>query len=1225
MEVFAAYIPMDRRHALARNLSLPDRSEGTALFADISGFTPLTEALTRALGPRRGAEELTIHLNSVYQALIHEVDRYGGSVIAFAGDAITCWFDGDDGWRSVTCALAMQATMAQFSEVQLPNQELISLAVKIGIARGQARRFLTGDSEIQVRDVLAGRTLSRMAAAAQLALRGETVVAPEIAAYLDRDLRTQASRTHPENGEIYTAVSACRGTEVIEPWPSLPPLSDSAVRPWLIRPVYDRLRAGQGEFLTELRPAVAIFVKFDGIDYDEDKEAGSKLGTYVRWVQQVMACYEGFLMDISIGDKGSYLYCCFGAPIAHENDLWRAATAAWEIVTPPLELGFVTATRVGVSCGTMRTGAYGGTTRRTYGVLGEEVNLAARLMEQASAGQVLVSERFRRAAGDAFSWRTLPAIQLKGKSQPVQVFAMAGPAKRNTPKHMERQYALELVGRAHELAVIRERIERVSRGQGQVLCLSAEAGMGKSRLVAEAIRLAESKGIKSYAGECQSHGTHTSYLSWHTIWQGLFGLDPGQPARGQTAIVRDRLAAIDPVLTARLPLLGAVLNLAIPENEVTAPLEARLRKASLESLLVECLRAIARREPVLLVVEDTHWIDALSQDLLDLLARSISRVPVFLLFTQRPREKGYVQIQGFEHLAHFTEVALNAFTDEEAARLITLKLAQLFGFSGPAPPVLAGRLVARSAGNPFYLEELLNFLKDEQVNFESADAIENLELPASLHSLVLSRVDRLTESQQGTLKIASVVGRLFPASVIWGIQPETDRSRITADLAQLCDADLTALERPEPELAYVFKHVVAQEVTYESLPHATRSKLHNQIGLCLERLFSDRLEQFLNLLAFHFDRSPNVPKKREYLLKAGEVAQANYANAAAISYYERALPLLEPAESINALIMLGKVRELTGDWKQAGACYQQGFEVAEKLADHCAKARCQAAMGDLLRKQGMYADAISWLDISRSGFEEVGDKAGVGQVVHAMGTVAAMQGNYPEARSFYERSLAIRRQLDDQAQIASLLSNLGIIARFSAEYETARRLMEQSLEMRRKVGDRWAIANSLNNLGVLLRDLGELGPARALLEESLDLNRQVGDRWAIANTLSSLGEVTIDQKDWPSARGFLEQSLKINLDLGDRTAVAFILECFASMAASLGETPRALHLAGASSSLRATIGSPLSPAEQERLDRSLKPAWEHLPAEQTKALYDEGIRLTLEQAIEEAAPTFSSS
>src|SRR6266404_6237091 len=182
MGAFDIYIPMDRRQAIARDSTLPERAEGTALFADISGFTPLTEALARTFGPRRGAEELTVHLNSVYRALIQEVDRYAGSVIAFAGDAITCWFQKDKGRTATTCALAMQSTMAQFSQVKLVNGEVVSLGVKVGIASGPVRRFLVGNPEIQVLDVVAGQTLNRMAAATHHAARGEVVLDAAVAA-----------------------------------------------------------------------------------------------------------------------------------------------------------------------------------------------------------------------------------------------------------------------------------------------------------------------------------------------------------------------------------------------------------------------------------------------------------------------------------------------------------------------------------------------------------------------------------------------------------------------------------------------------------------------------------------------------------------------------------------------------------------------------------------------------------------------------------------------------------------------------------------------------------------------------------------------------------------------------------------------------------------------------------------------------------------------------------
>lgn len=1207
-----AYLATDRRLALAQGADLPDRALGTVLFADVSGFTGLTEALARAHGARRGAEELSAHLNAVYEALIAQAECQQGSVIAFAGDAITCWFEGDEGRRATASALAMQRAMDEFSQIQVGGGQVRSLAVKTAVAQGPVRRFLVGDPAQQLLDVMAGATLSRMAEAAALAEKRETVLDAETARSLGDGLRIAGWRRSPRTGADFAVAGQLDCEVAPRPWPRSPRLEDSILRPFLLRPVYDRLQAGQGDFLTELRPAVALFLHFEGVDYDHDPDAGRRLDGYVRWVQEVAGRYGGYLLLVAHGDKGSHLYCSFGAPVAHENSAWRALAAAHELRCPPAALSFVNRTQIGISSGTMRTGAYGSSGRRTYGVLGDDVNLAARLMEKANPGQVLVSEPVRRVTAAAFAWQSLEALQAKGKTGSIVAFALLGPAGQEASP-MEPQYALPMVGRSAELGLIRERLDTAAGGKGHVITIAAEAGMGKSRLVAEALRLARERGVTARVGHCLSHGTNASYLAWGPIWRGLLGVRDGGPLEEQIAVLQTRLRALDPALEPRLPLLGPVLKLAIPENDLTAKLEARLRKASLEDLLAECLRKIARQSPLLLVLEDLHWMDGLSAELLEVLARAVARSPVLLLLTQRPQPGTAAAEPGYRRFEYHTLIQLSEFTETEARRLVELKLKQLYDFEGPVPPVLLGRLTARASGNPFYLEELLNYLKDRQIDFQDPAAVSALDFPDSLHSLVLSRVDRLAETEQAALKIASVVGRLFPAAVVWGIQTARGRAAVSADLANLCAAELTALDRPEPELSYIFKHIVIQEVAYESLPQSTRGRLHTEIGLQLETLYAQALEQQIDLLAFHFDRGTNLEKKLHYLRRAGEAAQAKYANQAAISYYERLLPLLPPAESIAIRLSLGKVWELVGEWKKAGACYQHASEAAEAAGDRLAHARCQLATADLLRRQGLLAEAGDWLGLARMTFQELNDLPGLGQTLHTSGTVAAMQGDYERARSLYEQSLAIRQQLGDTAQVASLHSNLSLVRRFTGDYEHARRLSELSLELRRQVGDRWAIANSLNNHGVLLRDAGEHGPARAVLEESLAISREIGDRWSIANTLTSLAEVTLDQKDWPATANFLRDSLATNLELGDRTAVAFILEYFAAIAAGQGRMAEALRLAGVAAELRTTIGVMLSPSEQARLDGYLAPARTACGAEESAKLFDEGRNLRLEQ------------
>jgi adenylate cyclase len=534
------YIPQDRRAAIVAGRDLPENVQGAALFADISGFTPLTEALTESLGLRRGAEELPLYLNAIYDALIREVERFGGSVIGFAGDAITCWFDESGSGAfiaaqaAVSCALAMQTAMQSFTSVAVPGREPVALAVKVAVACGPARRFLVGDPGCLRYDVLAGETLYRMAEAEHHAQRGEILLDEATVARLGDSLEIRAWRTEQADGGPRFAVLAGQKTRASEnPWPELQAgqLTEEQVRPWVHPAVVERLQAGMGEFLTELRPTVAIFLKFNGIDYDRDPQAGQRLNEYICAVQALLSRGGGNLLEITVGDKGSYLYISFGATVSHEDDAHRAVLAALQL--SKLTSGLAEGTKgaeiqIGVTRGTMRTGEYGGKTRRSYGALGDDVNLAARLMGRAAPGEVLVSRRVHKeltavsATGTGFQTQGLifaprEPIQLKGKAEPIPVFAVTGIQQHRAIRLQEPSYALPMVGREVELAAIAARIELVLQGQGQVVGITADPGMGKSRLVAEAIRLGRAKGLEGFGGACQSDGTQTPYLVWKPI------------------------------------------------------------------------------------------------------------------------------------------------------------------------------------------------------------------------------------------------------------------------------------------------------------------------------------------------------------------------------------------------------------------------------------------------------------------------------------------------------------------------------------------------------------------------------------------------------------------------------------------------------------------------------------------------------------------------------------
>jgi len=1268
----AAYLPIDRYYALAQATTLADRTTGAALFADISGFTPLTETLATELGPRRGGEELSRHLNAVYDALIAQVNIYHGSVLSFSGDAITCWFDGPESeaaHQAVTVALAMQEAMETQGVITTPMGQTLTLALKVAVVAGPVRRFVVGDPQVQYLDVLAGAILDQLAAGEHLAKKGQVVVSAEVHKLLGANLETLEWSVTEEN-QYYFVVRELATRAEPDPWPELPAniVNAEQLRPWLLNDVYERMVAGIGDFLTELRPVTVLFMRFSGLDYDRDADAALKLDAFVRWVQKKLsdydselANYEGTLLQITIGDKGSYLYASFGAPVAHQNDPVRAVRAGQSLLAPPPELSWITGIQLGISTGTVRAGAYGSTVRHTYGILGDEVNLAARLMQAAEPWQMLVSERTRDEVGARFSWENLPFIRVKGKAEPVNVFQLTELKERQYVRFSEPQYDLPMVGREEEMAVIEQKLSQVLKGQGQIVGITAEAGMGKSRMVAEVIRTAGSQQIEVFGGECQSYGTNSSYLVWENIWNSFFDLSEDTPVENQLRNLETRLAAINIALVARIPLLSVVLNLPIPDNELTRSFDAKLRKASLEALLVDCLRARAKASPIMLVIEDSQWIDPLSRDLLEAIGRATYDVPVMITLAYRPPEIDNVEPPKITQFSNFSLIPLKDFTSEQAAKLIELKLNQLRNSSGEVSQTLVERITERAQGNPFYIEELLNYLRDQGLDTEDTEAIEQLELPTSLHSLLLSRIDQLRESQKVTLKVASVIGRKFVMSWLWGVHPQLgDQPRVQADLETLSRLYLTLPDQPEPEAAYLFKHIVTREVAYESLSFSTRAQLHGQLAEYIEQHYAEELEQFVSLLAYHYSLSNDEAKKREYLYKAGDAAQAAFSNTAAIDYYQRLLPLLPENEQPSVSLKLAQVLELVGQWDEATNLYQQVLAIAAQLEELQIQARAQSAMGGLLRRRGNYAEAIDWLTRAKQGFEFLQDSVGVCQALEAIGEVYRLKGAYAEASEYYDESLrladlvenptqnmAIRaaalkgsgtlgihqgnyrlsrfcyneslgllRELGDKPSTANVLSNLGVVARQEGDYEGARKLAEEALAIRRELGDRLGIATSLGNLGMIAQTRQDYDQAIIYYQDCMKFYRRLGERNSTAIALNNLGDVAADKGDFATARAMYTESLQIQRELGGKWALAYLLEAFGGLAARQQQPERAVLLVSAATALRQAIGARLSPSEKAKLDNLINPVRESLSEERIVALDEAGKAMPLEQALD---------
>ena len=1171
MQKYSVYLPIDRQYAIAKDLPLPDRVKGTALFADISGFTPLTEALVREFGPQRGAEELTRYLNKVYDTLIDCLHSYGGVVISFAGDSVTCWFNSDDGLQAATCALEMQTVMQKFADIVVSAGRAgglsVSLAVKITIATGPARRFVVGDPEIQLIDVLAGSTLYRLAAADHCAEKNRVTLDSTSVRSLGERAVLQGSCKSPEGNELYGILKEIRTSPARKSLGNLPDetFSEEKLAPWILPPVYQRLREGQGEFLAELRPAIVFFLNFTGIDFDNDETAGEKLDVYVRWVQQELGRFEGYLLQLIVGDKGNYLYGTFGAPIAHEDDGVRAVSAALNLLHLPSHLEYIKDIKIGISQGRLRTGAYGGSQRRTYGVIGNDVNLAARLMEAATPGQILTNQTVKQSARQKFRWSSEERlIQAKGKTGLIEVFCPLGLQPRRASRLRSADYSLPMVGRKKELDLAEQKIELALQGSGQLIGITGEAGVGKSRLIYEVINKAAEAGFAYYGGECQSYTVESSYWPWQPVWRGLFNIMSTQSALDQVLLAAETLRTIQPSLLPRLPLLQTPLGIPIPENVFSRKLDAKIRKTSLETLLVDCLRAFASRGPLLIVLEDCQWLDKLSHDLIEVIGHAITDLPVIIIIAYRPLELERLKVARVSKQSHFTLIDIEKFNPADTSQLIALKLQQFGIDQSKFPLTLTERIVAEAEGNPFYVEELLNYIHDR--GFDQVEQQENLttlELPTSLHSLILSRVDQLTEKQQITLKVASVIGRLFKAALLWGMYPELGQpEQVTSDLEKLSHLHITAKSLTEPELTYFFQQLLTQQVAYENLPYATRAMLHQQLASFLENNVSENIPQYTDLLALHYLKGENWPKALEYNLIAARRNQHEYANEAAIAACLNAKIAIEQMpkdvdvseQHLECCNILGDVRTLVGQYDAAIESYECARKIIDALPASTEKSAQQAhlctQLSAVYERKSEFEQAFEWLETGLAAVRDQSYSLETSRIYVWGGGLYRRQGKQKEAEEWCKRSLEIARQLPSREAkqvVAQAYYNLGTIYTRQGLSQKGIEYCRESLEIFEQIQDVSGQTRAYNNLGVIYQEMGDLSRSEQAYNRGLELTQKIGDIQQAGFFANNVGNIYLNQGEWDKAAASFKRSHAIWKQLGAGWAAAVTLSNMAQV------------------------------------------------------------------------------
>ena len=901
-ESLASYVPdILRRRLMARGPATAPTHEafiGAVLLVDVAGFTLLTEQFAKQ--GAEGAERMTGLLDRHFARLTELVVAHGGDVQFFAGDAALAL------WPAPVAAPAAHGTAdpagaavraaaccADAIRTELHGShpvDGVELNLRAGVGLGTLA-FVEVGGEAGWLALLAGMAIREAGAASTAAKPGEVMLTPAAA----RALQGSAP-LGPERAGHVPLLGSPREMPPAAASDANDAIAADVVGPYVPRVVRSTFGTARTEWLAEFRRVSVVFAALDeaGLESADSLPATQRA---VVALQGVLEHHRGIVYQLVMDDKGLTLIGAFGLPPEGGDRAADRAVEAAIAMRRALDALGVTAS-IGVASGRAFCGAYGSAARRQYTIVGSVINRAARLMQAASDDTgsigVLADEPTHRDAGRRLPFESAGTRTLKGFAGVQDVFRPLDRARgATTATHAIPGSAESFVaGRAADRALLRARVDAAR--EGGLAFVEGEAGIGKSHLIADITGHATRTGVGVFAGAGDAVERATAFYAWRDpLAHMLGGVRGGDPAPLRDALLEIVARTNTPV--DRACFLNAILPLGIPETPATEAIRGEARVDGIRDLIVAVVAAAATRGPAMLVMDDVHWIDSSSLELVSAVAR---RCPgVLVLLASRPLDEPVATtVRRLLETVQSVHVPLARLGGDDLAILLAHRLGVR-----AVPAELVSFIMQRAEGHPFHSEELARALSDAELIDVSGDTcrltkgaegLASAELPDSVQGVVASRIDRLPQHQQLMLRTASVVGRTFQYEVLRGIHPVADDlPRLREGLADIERADLTLLESPDPELAYLFKHVIVQDVAYASLPFAQRRALHRAVAERYETDPHSRLDELAPLLAHHWDVAQEPMRAIPHLERAGEQAAAGFANREVIGFLERARTL----------------------------------------------------------------------------------------------------------------------------------------------------------------------------------------------------------------------------------------------------------------------------------------------------------------------------------------------
>ncbi|MES0489956.1 MAG: tetratricopeptide repeat protein [Leptospirales bacterium] len=1151
------------------------------LFFDIAGFTAITETLLNQ--GNQGVEILTDIINQIYDPVIKVVYRYGGFVASFAGDAFTAVFT--DGIDSTLAATAKIQNIIEkrskdfFKEYNLSIQAKQSLSYGIlnwGVAGNRKKAFY-----------FSGETLSNTASLQSFIEPGQIITDPATALLI-------------KNKAVIHDVPGAEAKTVEKITVSVEEQNKN-----LIEYTY---KAIIGDFIpeelaginikNEFRVIASVFIEYIG------NPSAKRLDRFIVSLMDFAYEYGGYFSGLDFTDKGKIALIQFGLPRTHEDDMRRAVQFS-KMITKT----FGEKVRIGLTSGPAFAGIIGSTKRACYTGIGDAVNLAARLMQESGPGKISVPQDFQKKFGTGYAVRSIGKKQLKGKSKEIEIFELE-----DIITDSESKTETAFIEHEKQLSSACDFFNAtLSDKTGGFLSIFGGPGSGKSRMAKELINQLQQTAqqqyeicllptdsilkkslnpfnffLNNYFLPTPSSNDDELKESFQKKLHEIIGLAQKNSDERKVKIACQRL-------NLRASCLGAIIGIFWPKSFYDK-LDPQGKAENVLVALTEFFRVLTYVVHPVLLIEDAHNLDKDSLTLLNRLFSIHESRPLSIILTARI--SGEDDISKFVKDENYSSITLEPFTKDETGIFIEQLIAKKVSES------LTGLVYEKSKGNPFYIEQFTRFLSNRGLLKEKSGqtTLESFpdDLPDTISSLLVSKIDNLPQNIRNVVKISSVIGNAVKMEVLAKVMGiEEEELEILAIRAEREKIWIKAGEQ-----RYIFESDIFRQAAYNMHLGKELKQIHRRVAETLDGIYYNVPIYFADI-AYHYKKAEDKRAKNSYY-RVARFTRDTYKNHKALEFYDEILSLeVSEAERLNVDFDKAGVLETIGNWKKALALLTGGIDKAEKLELHDIQAKYAVKTGEIYQKQSDYPSAQSILlqtinqlvfsKLDKEGFKLLGDayqwlgrtlwslgnfndsllayyksqvyfgksssQHGEALSLYYIGVDYRDKGNHNKALEFYEKSLAIFEELDDKRFITYPLYDIGLLYQYKGDLDASKKSFQGVYEIYEEIGYKSGLSAALLNLAKIEEKSGKFAEAKKEYMESLVIARELGEKLAIAYTLFTLSALEYLENNCEKAVEYAKESLTLMSKIGAKGYYGYVLSYLACIYFKMGKYNMALKAA----------------------------------------------------------------